>query len=199
MRKVWLVVLCIIALAISMSQIVAAQGEDDISRLTLNMTGVGITRLTIGMDGVDDSRLVLNTVIIIPELTGVQLYPISVDFGLLRAGDIRSTDYDFTILNASNVTANITIGVSGDWSGGTNWTHADDGITGANTAALRAIVEDSNGHTSVIVRKTEPYNRLVANLAPDDTVSFALEIYAPTELSEYTRKANGIFITVEGE
>lgn len=196
-KKVWLSILLVAILSIGLffGSVVGQEEED--SLLSINMTGVGPSLLTIGMSGVDDSRLTINQVIIIQELTGVRVYPISCSFGLLRPGDIRSTDSAFTIYNASNVTVNATISVSGDWIGvSSNWTHSDECSPGVNTAGLRAIVEDGNGHTSIIVKKNEPYNNLVINLMPGQRVRFALEIYAPTEFSDYSPKDNDILVTV---
>jgi len=164
---------------------------------SINMTGASNSYLTIGMDGVEDSYLTVNSVIVIPEITGIHVYPINCSFGLLRPNDIRATDPAFTLYNASNVTANVTIAVSGDWVGATgNWTHSDTCLPGVDTAGLLAIVEDGNGHTTVVVKKNEPYNYLATNLTPGSSVDFALEIYAPAEFSEYSVKENTIFITV---
>lgn len=196
-KKVWLSILLVAILSIGLS-FGSAMGQDEEGLLlTINMTGIGPSRLTIGMDGVEDSRLTINQVIIIQELTGVRVYPISCSFGLLRPGDIRATDSAFTIYNASNVTVNATISVSGDWVGvAGNWTHSDECSPGVNTAGLRAIVEDGNGHSSVIVKKNEPYNYLVIDLVPGEKCSFALEIYAPTEFSDYSPRENNILVTV---
>jgi len=175
---------------------VMAQGGFESWR-SINMTGITNSHLTIGMDGVENSYLTINSVIVIPEITGIHVYPINCSFGLLRPNDIRATDPAFTLYNASNVTANITIAVSGDWVGATgNWTHSDTCLPGVDTAGLLAIVEDGNGHTTVIVKKNEPYNYLATNLTPGSSLDFALEIYAPTEFSEYSVKENTIFITV---
>jgi hypothetical protein len=196
MKKIWLAVLVVAILSIGLFFGVASGQEDEDSLLSINMTGVGPSLLTIGMDGVGDSRLTINQVIVIQEPTGAHVYPISCSFGLTRPGDIRATESAFTILNAGNTTMNVTIAVSGDWYGSTNWTHSDDCIPGVDVAGLIAIVEDGNGHSAVIVKKTEPYNNLVADLEPDDTCTFALEFYAPTEFTDYTQKSNRIFIEV---
>ena len=176
----------------------AMEGQGGFSSwLSINMTGVNNSYLTIGRDGVPDSQLTINQVIVIQELDDVRIYPLSCSFELLRPGDIRTTDSAFTIYNASNVTVNATISVSGDWIGMTdNWVHSDECNPGANTAGLRAVVEDGNGYSSVIVKKNEPYNCLVTNLAPGERRNFALEIYAPTEFSDYTPKENNILVTV---
>lgn len=165
------------------------------SRVVVNMTGVNQTRYIINRSGVGDSRYIISTTIIEIGLHDVTLYPISINFGTLRANDIRQSDSTFTVYNAGAVTVDVTIGVSGDWRGATgNWTHSDECEVGESTAGLRAIVEDGNGHTSIIVKKTAPYNYLVTGLEPDERVSFALEIYAPTTIADYSHKYNGIFI-----
>jgi len=192
-RKLLAVAVAVICVAALAPYVVSAQGGFDSWR-AINMTGVSDSYLTIGMDGVPDSHLTVNSVIVIPELTGVRMFPLSCSFGLLRPGDIRLTEPAFTLYNASNQTVNITIGVSGDWHGPAgNWTHSDECDPGANTAGLRAIIE--NG-PSIIVKKTEPYNELVASFVPGETLDFALEIYAPTEFAEHSKKQNSIFITV---
>jgi len=195
-RTVYLVLVLAAVILLTSAVTVQAQGGFDSLR-SVNMTDVSDSCLTIGMDGVGNSSLTINSVIVIPELTGIRVYPISCSFGLLRPGDIRSTDYAFTLYNASNVTANITIAVAGDWHGVTNWTHSDTCTPGVNTAGLIAKVEDENGsHTEVIVKKVEPYNYLANNLTPGSTVDFALEIHAPTQFTDYSPKKNTIYITV---
>jgi len=69
-------------------------------------------------------------------------------------------------------------------------------MPGVNTAGLRAIVEDDNGHTSIIVKKSEPYNYIATDLVPGGDCNFALEFYAPTAFGDYTQKTNGIYIEV---
>lgn len=197
MTKKWLLgILLVGAVLISMvTQLVTAQDSND-SLITINMAGINASFLTIGTEGIADSRLTVNTITITPEFTGVHVYPIICNFGLLRPGDIRTTESEFTIYNASNVSVNATISVAGDWVGTTNWTHSDNCIPGVATAGLMAIVEGSSGHTSIIVRKTAPYNYLITDLLPGEKCHFALEIYAPTEFGEYSKKTNSIIVTV---
>jgi hypothetical protein len=194
----FIVLAAMAALLLVVSPIALAQNATE-TRYVVNMTGVGESRLVVNRDGVGDSRFVVSTVVIEIGLRGLVVYPVSVNFGLLRANDIRATDYDFAIYNAGTTVLNVTIGVTGDWIGATgNWIHSDECEVGESTAGLRAIVEDGgDDHTSIVVRKTEPYNYLTTNLQPDETVSFALEIYAPTALEDYSRKANGIFVAIE--
>lgn len=193
--KLWLLValLVVAVLASTSAPLVFAQDIPD-SLLTVNMTGMNASLLTIGMTGVGDSRLIINTVVV--EITDADIYPIICDFGLSRPEDIRLTGTAFTIRNSGETTIDVTIYVTGDWTGGTNWTHSDECMPGVNTAGLRAIVEDSNGHTSVIVKKSEPYNYIVTDLAPGEDCDFALEFYAPTAFGDYTQKTNGIYIEV---
>jgi len=195
--KIITILALIVLIAAIMPLAVQAQGGFESWR-SINMTGVDNSYLTIGMDGVGNSSLTINSVIVIHELTGIRVYPISCSFGLLRPGDIRSTDYAFTLYNASNVTANVTIAVAGDWAGATgNWTHSDTCTPGVDTAGLIAKVEDGNGsHTEVIVKKTEPYNYLANNLTPGSSVDFALEIHAPIQFTDYSPKENTIYVTV---
>ena len=174
-----------------------AQDETE-TRYVVNMTGVDQSRYVIDRSGVDDSRYVINTEVIEIGLRGVVVYPVSVDFGLLRANDVKSSDSVFTVYNAGSTALNVTIGVTGDWQGATgSWTHSDECEVGENTAGLRAIVEDGTDTTSIIVKKTAPYNRLVTNLEAGGTVSFALEIYAPTAMNSNCHKYNGIFIAID--
>ena len=176
-----------------------AMAQDDTATVyVVNMTGVDQSRYVVNRDGVGDSRYIINTVVIEIGLRGVVVYPISIDFGLLRDNDIKASDRVFNVYNAGAVTLNVTIGVTGDWQGATgSWTHSDECEVGENTAGLRAIVEDGLDTTSIIVRKTEPYNYLVNDLAAGETVSFALEIYAPTDIDDYSPKSNGIYIEIE--
>jgi len=196
-KKVLGIAIVVAVYLVSTTAPVAFGQEVTESRLVLNSTGTGESLFVIGRSGVGDSRLVLNTVVIEVGLSGVHVYPIECHFGLLRAGDIRATDCVFTVHNAGYVSLNVTIGVSGDWEGATgSWTHSDECSQEQNTAGLRAVVEDGNDHTSIIVRKTEPYNYLVTNLAPDEVARFGLELYLPDSIDDYSEKSNGIFITV---
>ena len=195
MKRIVAIILLFI-LAFSTPLIAHAQGGYD-SWQSINMTGVEDSYLVIGMQGVSDSKLTIESSIIVYNLTGLHVYPINCNVGLLRPSDIRYTGTAFTILNASNVSMNVTIGVSNDWIGGINWTHSDDCLPGVDTVGLIAVVEDGSGHRTVIVRKTEPYNYLVVNLDPDDTIDFGLQIYAPTQFSDYRPKSNTVFVSVE--
>lgn len=125
----------------------------------------------------------------------MRLYPISCDFGLLRPSEVKATEQVFEILNATNLTLDVTIAVDGDWVGTTNWTHSDDCIPGVDTCGLIAIVQDTSSHTAVIVRKTESYNCIVTGLGPRQTCVFGLQLYAPTSFTDYSSKSNSIFIS----
>ena len=197
MKQKYLPILAVAILLVSLIPgLVSGQGGHD-SWQSINMTGVDDSYLVIGMQGVSDSRLIIESSIVVYNLTGLHVYPIDCNFGLLRPEDIRYTGTAFTILNASNVSMNVTIGVSNDWIGGINWTHSDDCLPGVDTVGLIAVVEDGSGHRTIIVKKTEPYNYLVTNLVPDSTVDFGLQIYAPTQFSDYRPKSNTVFVSVE--
>ena len=188
--------LVITMIAIAPGSLVLAQNFTD-SHLAINMTGVNASYLVIGQGGVVNSSRVIATTLVEIELTGVRMYPISCDFGLLRPGDVKYTGLAFEILNATNLTLDVTIGVTGDWAGSTNWTHSDDCIPGVDIAGMIAIVQGASSHTAIIVKKTAPYNYIVAGLAPRQTITFGLQLYAPTSFTEWSRKANAIFITTE--
>jgi len=186
-------------LAITMvGQVAVAQDIPD-SLYLIDRAGVNSSLLTIGMAGANYSMVIINTSIVEISLTGVHIYPIGCDFGLLRPGDIRTTGQAFTIYNASNLTLNVTIAVAGDWAGTHNWTHSDDCTPGVDIAGLVAIVDGGGGHTAVVVKKSEPYNYLVSDMAPGQEYSFGLQIYAPTSFSDYSQKQNRIFIVTESE
>lgn len=193
MSKLWfLTAILVVTVLIGMATPpVFAQTIPD-SLLTINMTGMDDSLLTIGREGIGDSQLIINTVVV--EITDADIYPIICDFGLSRPEDIRLTDTSFTIRNSGETTIDVAIYVTGDWMGATNWTHSDECMPGVNTAGLRAIVEDGTGHTSIIVKKSEPYNYIVTDLAPSGDCNFALEFYAPTTFGDYTQKTNGIYI-----
>ena len=196
-RFSWIgLLVAVLLLGLAVHSAIASDSTD--SLISINMTGLNASLLTIGTQNVTNSRLTIASEPVVIELTGVRVYPITCSFGLLRPGDIRSTGIAFTILNATNTTYNVTIGVSGDWAGTHNWTHSDDCIPGVDIVGLVAIVEDGSGHTAVIVRKTERYNYLVADVAPGEHYNFGLVIYAPTAFTEYSRKTNTIFISTEG-
>lgn len=196
-KRIILLLLLVVCVLSIIPQLVSAQGGFQSWR-SINMTGVDNSYLIIGMEGVNSSHPVIEQVIVLPILTGVRIYPISCDFGLLRPGDVKYTGLAFEILNATNLTQNVTIGVQGDWAGSTNWTHSDDCIPGVDTAAMVVIVQGSSSLTAITVRKSEPYNYMVTGLAPDQTLAFGLQLYAPTSFTEYSTKRNAIFITTEG-
>lgn len=189
-----LMVAAIVALALTGP--VAAQDDIPDSFYSINMTGVSDSFLVIGSN-VTDSLLIINTSVVEIQLTGVRVYPINCSFGLLRPGDIRTTGMAFELYNATNFTMDVTIAVSGDWYGATNWTHSDSCIPGVDIVGLVAIIQNNGSHTAVIVRKSSPYNELIAGLAPGQRCAFGLQIYAPTQFSDYSKKYNSIFITTE--
>ena len=195
MKRAILVSLLAVGLLLGLIPLVVSSQGGFTSWRSINMAGVSNSFLTIEMEGIDDTRLLINQIIIIPELTGMHVYPISCSFGLIRPGDVKSTGLVFEILNASNTTLNVTIAVQGDWAGSTNWTHSDDCIPGVDTAGLVAIVQGSSSHTAVIVRKSEPYNYIVTGLGPRQTCAFGLQLYAPTSFTDYSSKSNSIFIS----
>jgi len=197
MKNLILILLVVALLFVSLAQLVAAS-EVPISLYSINMTATNTSLLTIGMAGMNTSQLLVNTSNVIIELTGVHVYPISCDFGLLRPGDVKYTGLAFEILNATNTTLDVSIAVRGDWAGSTNWTHSDDCIPGVDTAGMVAIVQGSTSLTAVIVRKSDPYNDIVTGLDPDQTLSFGLQLYAPTSFTEYSTKTNAIFVTTGG-
>lgn len=194
MKKVLFILLIVGLLASSLVQFVTAQEPGD-SYFTLNMTGVNSSYLVIGMAGVNSSRLWINMETVAINLTGVRMYPISCDFGLVRSRGISATESEFIIRNSTNVTVDVVIGVTGDWAGVTNWTHSDTCDIGVDIAGLVAVVNRSNGNDVVIVKKTEPYNTVCADLLPGDQCQFSLELHAPTAFSDHTQKGNTIFIT----
>ena len=195
-QKYLLILVATILLVSPMHGLVSGQGGYD-SWQSINMTDVDDSYLVIGMQGVSDSRLIIESSITVYNLTGLHVYPLDCNFGLLRPGDIRYTGTAFTILNATNVSMNVTIGVSNDWVGGNNWTHSDDCLPGVDTVGLVAVAKDGSGHKVIIVKKTEPYNYLVTNLLPHNTCDFGLQIYAPTQFSDYRPKSNTVFVSVE--
>lgn len=174
---------------------VAAQGQTE-SLFIVGMTGVDDSFLVIGSN-VSDSFLIINSAITEIQLTGVRIYPISCSFGLIRPSDIRYTGLAFELYNASNLTMDVTIAVSGDWHGASNWTHSDSCQPGVDLVGLVAIVQTGGSHVAVIVKKTQPYNYIATDLAPGQRCAFGLQMYAPTEFSDYSKKYNNIFITTE--
>lgn len=194
-KKALFLLLILGLVASSIIHLVVSAQEPEDSYFTVNMTGVNQSYYVIGMAGVNASRLWVNTGVTVIELTGVRMYPISCHFGLVRPNAIRSTESEFAIRNATNVTVTVQIAVTGDWYGVTNWTHSDTCDVGVDTAGLVAVVNGSNGNDVVIVKKTTPYNTVAQNLTPGDHCQFSLELHAPTAFSDHTQKSNTIFIT----
>jgi hypothetical protein len=119
--------------------------------------------------------------------------PSTYDFGVLNASSSAATGLtNFTITNNSAFTINITISGT-DMTGGNTWTLADDGNAGNMIVAIKAGL--SGGSYNIIVKKTAPYNTLIAGLAGSGTQQWGMTLYAPTVFTDGVQKTGTITLT----
>ena len=131
-----------------------------------------------------------------PEYIGIAVNVTTYDFAGVGAGTwTNTTTGHFGITNTSTVTTDNTIKVlASTWVGGTAWTHAEDGVPGSNTVALKSNKGGTWGTGDVIVAYTTPLVLASSQAATTDW-AFGLALGAPTEFSDGVQKGNCVRIT----
>jgi len=132
------------------------------------------------------------TVTATPTHLSIDVAPTPYDFLTVAASATPSTAEDhFTVTNGSTVAIDVTIYVTGDWTGGVGWTHSDTATAGADTAGLTANQDGTWGTGDVIVKKTEGagHNEIVTAQAASTDFDFGLKLYAPTSFSDGVEKS----------
>lgn len=131
-----------------------------------------------------------------PAYISITVAPAGYNFGTLATSSTTNTTDDyFTMTNSSTIATNITISVTGaTWTGGTAWTHAEDGVPGADTVGLNSTTEAGGWGTGVIVKNAAPLT-LQTNLAAITNLKFGLSIRAPTSFSDGVEKQNTVRLT----
>ena len=130
------------------------------------------------------------TVTATPTHLSIDVAPTPYDFLTVAASATPSTAEDhFTVTNGSTVAIDVTIYVTGDWTGGVGWTHSDTATAGADTAGLTANQDGTWGVGDVIVKKSSAYNTIVTSQAATTDFDFGLKLYAPTSFSDGVEKS----------
>ena len=110
--------------------------------------------------------------------------PADYAFGTIGVGATAATGLThFEVENSSGFPVDVYIKGT-DLTGGTTWTLADDGTPDEDIYGLRAGLE--GGAYNIIVKKSEPYNKLVSALASEGTQKWGLELKSPTSLTDPT-------------
>ncbi len=119
--------------------------------------------------------------------------PSSHAFGTLSEGSTKDTGLThFTVTNNSAFAVNISIGGT-DMTGGVTWELSDTATPGTNRYGLMAGLE--TGSYDIIVKKTEPFNPLVSELAASNTQRWGLQLFAPTSFTDGVVKEGTVTLT----
>jgi len=114
----------------------------------------------------------------------------SYNFGVVLAGATVNTGLTaFEVTNSSGF--NVDIYIRGtDMEGGIGWTLSDTATPEENILGFKAGIE--GGDYNIVVRKTEPYNKLVNGLAPSVSQKWGLQLLTPTIISDGVQKQGTI-------
>jgi hypothetical protein len=120
--------------------------------------------------------------------------PVSYNFGTLNQGDTAVTGLaHFTVQNYGVGAIDVAISAEDMTGVGTDWTLSDTATAGADTYGLKAGL--SGDDYNIIVKKSSPYNNLVAGLAAAGSQDWGLKIYAPTTFSDWNDKFGNVTLT----
>jgi len=130
-----------------------------------------------------------------PAFVGISCNVASYDYGVVAASSTTNTTTSyFGITDSSTVQTDQTIGVTGNWTGGTGWTHAEDGNAGADTAGLLANLAGTWGVSDIIVKYASP-NYIYENNTAGNDYAFGLGLQAPTSYSDGAEKTVTVQVT----
>lgn len=141
------------------------------------------------------------TVTATPTHISISVAPTPYDFTTVAASSTPSTaENHFTVTNGSTVAIDVTIFVTGDWTGGVGWDHSDTATAGADTAGLAANQDGTWGTGDVIVKKTEGagHSKIVTAQAAGVDFNFGLKLYAPTSFSDGAEKSVTVRLSATG-
>lgn len=134
-----------------------------------------------------------------PEYISIEVIdptPAEYDFGPVATSATPYTTINFfTVDNTSSVVTDVKIYVTGDWTGGSGWTHADDGNPGDKIAGLYAGKDDEDDLFDVIVKKSVEYNLIADDQEANTDWYFGLKLYAPTIFYDGVEKVNTVKLT----
>lgn len=119
----------------------------------------------------------------LPEITNT---PSTNAFGILEVNTTANTAINyFQIENTGTGAVDVVIYGTDVTGGDDTWALSDTATPNENVYGLKAGLDDDDDEFDIIVRKTETYNTLVADLAEDATQDWGLKIWMPTSLSGY--------------
>lgn len=121
----------------------------------------------------------------------------SYDFGVVAASSTTNSSVDYVNVDntATTVQTDVTIAVTGDWTGGVGWTHDNIGNPGADTAGMYA--NDTTWGTGDVIVETlagSP-NDIYTNLPASTNFSYGISLKAPTSFTDGVQKTNTVRVT----
>lgn len=121
----------------------------------------------------------------------------SVDFGVVAASSTTHTAEDhIAVTNTSTVQTDITIEVTGDWTGGVGWTHSNTATPGEDTAGMEANRDGTWGVGDVIVETTAGSpNYIYENCPATTNFNYGIELLAPTSFTDGVQKTNTVRVS----
>jgi hypothetical protein len=121
----------------------------------------------------------------------------SYDFGVVAASSTTNTSVDYINIDNTSTTVqtDVTIAVTGDWTGGGGWTHSNTATIGADTAGMYA--NDTTWGVGEVIVETlagSP-NDIYTNLPASTNFSYGISLLAPSSFTDGVQKTNTIRIT----
>ena len=129
-----------------------------------------------------------------PDITGA---PASHNYGIVAESSTSNTSLDnFWVVNNSGFAITITIKGT-DFTGGAGWTLSDTATAGGDTAGMKAGL--NGGSFNITIKKTAPYNTLIAGMADSANQSWGLQLLAPTSHSDGAQKTSTVTLTATAD
>jgi hypothetical protein len=122
----------------------------------------------------------------------------TVAFGVVNASSTSNTSTAYVNIDNTTTTVitDVSIKVTGDWTGGAGYTHSDTATPGVDTVGL---VSQAGGTwaagSTVIVKKTAAYNNIKASLAASTNFTYGLSLLAPTSFTHSDAASNTVTLT----
>jgi len=121
----------------------------------------------------------------------------SYDFGVVATSSTTQSNEDWVgITNTSTVQTDMTIAVTGDWTGGVGWTHDNAATPGADTAGMKSNRGGTWGVSDVIVETLAGSpNYIYENCPATTNYTYGIQLLAPTSFTDGVQKANTVRVT----
>ena len=186
LRPLLIVLVLVIALSAITSTYVG--GEGVIGLLTTKSVGGNASSVqAVSMQGVPNSWIYICR-------WCMPNAPATYNFGTLNQGSTAETGLaHFTVQNYGEGAIDVSISCTDMTGVGTDWTMSDTATAGVDTVGLMAGL--SGDDYNIIVKKSSPYNNLVAGLPAAGSQDWGLEIYAPTTVSDWNDKSGNVTLT----